>query len=43
MDIGALFIPLVIGVMSLFAATLFIVTVITHEPHNRDTKPTHKR
>jgi|APLow6443716910_1056828.scaffolds.fasta_scaffold74147_1 hypothetical protein len=43
MDIGALFIPLVIGVMSLFAATLFIVTVITHEPHNQDTKPPHKR
>lgn len=29
---SSLFVPLVIGVMSLFAVTLLIVTVITHEP-----------
>lgn len=43
MDIGALFLPLVIGVMSLFAVTLFVVTLITHEPHGREPKPRQKR
>jgi hypothetical protein len=43
MDLSNVFVPLAIGVASLFAATLFVVTVITHEPRDRNTKPPQKR
>ena len=35
MDIGALFLPVAIGLASLFAVTLFTVTLITHQPPAR--------
>jgi hypothetical protein len=39
MDFGNIFLPLAIGVASLFAVTLLTVTVITHEPQERRRRP----
>jgi hypothetical protein len=39
MDVSGLFLSVVIGMASAFAVTLFVVTVITHEPHRRVERP----